>query len=275
MDNELLKELQKVELEILLEVDRVCKKHNIKYFLVSGTLLGAIRHKGFIPWDDDIDICMPVSDYRRFCKIAQEEIGENYFLQNYNTDYTNIWFAKIRKNGTTAIEAGHEARLNHQGVWVDIFPLIGVKKEEKWLRLVTKQANFAKWLLGKKLGLMEEEKLPVYKMLHRLLPLKVFRLFCKLIYKVTFKPSQRFDYCYYLWGSKNITARFISDLFDELCEVEFEGHMFPAPKRWDEYLTKVYGDYMTPPPPEKRTGGCHTISIVDLDNDYSKHMKNK
>ena len=142
-----IKDLQNVELEILLEVDRICKKHGVKYFLVSGTLLGAVRHKGFIPWDDDIDICMPVSDYRKFCKIAQEELGENFFFQSYETDFYDRWFAKIRKNNTTCIEKVYENSRLHQGVWIDIFPLIGVKNNEEWLKKTTKKARFAKKLL--------------------------------------------------------------------------------------------------------------------------------
>ncbi len=273
MDDKMLKDLQRVELEILLEVDRICKKHSIRYFLVSGTLLGAVRHKGFIPWDDDIDICMPMKDYKKFCKIIQKELKKDFFFQNYNTDITSIWFAKVRKNNTTAIEAGREKMMLHQGIWIDIFPLIGVKNDKKWLKDVTKRVTFAKRILGKKIGLMECASLPFFKKFHKFLPLNIFRLICDFVYGIHFKSHEKFSSCYYLWGSKNLQARFPSDLFDELCEVEFEGHMLPAPKRWDEYLTLVYGDYMTPPPPEKRNGGSHTISIVDLNKDYKYYTK--
>ena len=119
-----IKEMQKIELEMLLEVDRICKKFNIRYFLIAGTLLGAIRHKGFIPWDDDIDIIIPLNDYIKFCKVAEKELNKNYFLQNYKTDFTAMWYTKIRKNNTTAIQANHKNKLHHQGIWIDIFPLI-------------------------------------------------------------------------------------------------------------------------------------------------------
>ena len=269
-----IKELQSVELEILLEVDRICKKHNIKYFLVSGTLLGAIRHKGFIPWDDDIDICMPIKDYRRFCKIAVKELKEDYFLQNYKTDFINILFAKIRKNGTTAIEEGRESRPYHQGVWIDIFPLVAIKNDEKWIKRMTRTTLFAKNLLKKKLDWIEDhEKLPFYKKLHSFIPLSFIRFLVDLILNKTFKDHKKFDSCYYIWSKKNFYARFKSDLFDDIIDKEFENHMFPIPGKWHEYLAVVYGDYMTLPPVEKRNGGCHTISIVDTKKDYSVYTK--
>lgn len=90
--------LQKIELEILKKIDEVCKKHNIKYWIDSGTLLGAVRHKGFIPWDDDIDIAMLREDYEKFLKVAQKDFGNEYFLQTKNTDKKYpLFYAKVRK----------------------------------------------------------------------------------------------------------------------------------------------------------------------------------
>ncbi|MBQ8762663.1 MAG: LicD family protein [Clostridia bacterium] len=274
MDNTLLKDLQKVELEILLEVDRVCKKHNIKYFLVSGTLLGAIRHKGFIPWDDDIDICMPIKDYRKFCKVCKKELDKKYFLQNYETDLTSMLFTKIRKNGTTAIEESREHRPYHQGVWIDIFPLIAIKNDDKWIKRVTKTVLFAKKILKKKFDWIEEHnKLSFLKKMHRLIPLSFVRFFVGMILKTVCKDHKKYDSCYYIWSKKNFYARFKSDLFDDITKTEFEGYMLPVPSKWREYLTVVYGDYMKLPPVEKRNGGCHTISIIDLNTDYKNYTK--
>ena len=276
MDDKMLKDLQKVELEILLEVDRICRKHNIKYFLVSGTLLGAVRHKGFIPWDDDIDICMPRKEYKKFCKIACTEMKKEYFLQNSNTDYSDRWFAKVRKNNTTCIEKGYEKSPAHQGVWIDIFPLVGVHNTQQELNKATKLATFSKRLLSKRFAAFGGLKdLSAEKKILKFVPVCIIRAVAEAVMSIAFKNNDKYESCYYLWGDSKIRARFPSDLFDDLCEVEFEGHMFPAPKRWDEYLTMVYGDYMTPPPPEKRNGGCHTISIIDLNKDYRHYTKCK
>lgn len=123
-------DLQKVEFDILVEFDRICRKFNLKYFLFSGTLLGAVRHGGFIPWDDDIDVAMPINDYYKFVKICKTELGEDYFLQTYNTDYVNFWYAKIRKNNTTMLESGFENVNMHHGVWIDIFPYFCIEKDD-------------------------------------------------------------------------------------------------------------------------------------------------
>lgn len=272
MDNEILRELQNVELEILLDVDRVCKENNIEYFLVAGTLLGAVRHKGFIPWDDDIDICMPIKDYKKFCKIAPHKLKKEYFLQCSNTDFTEMWFAKVRKNNTTCIESGEEKKRKHQGVWIDIFPLIGVKNDKMWLDKATQKATLAKTLLKKRYSSFGSFKdLPLKKKILKMIPLKIVRMIANAIFNSVFKDHRKFEYCYYLWGSPRIKSTFKSYLFDELSCVEFEGHNLPAPKRWDEYLQVEYGDYMTPPPPENRNGGSHTISIVDLNKDYTHY----
>lgn len=274
MDNNVLKSLQSIELEILLEVDRICKKHNIKYFLVAGTLLGAIRHKGFIPWDDDVDICMPIEDYYKFCKVAKTELKKDYFLQNFKTDFSDRWFAKVRKSNTTCIEKGYINSKIHQGIWIDIFPLIGVKNDQKWLDSVTKKATFAKKLLSKRFSSTQAFKsLSIEKKILKFVPICIIRFVAELIYRTIFKKYHKYDYCYYLWGDSKIRSRFKSDLFDNICEIEFEGHLLPAPERWNEYLSIVYGDYMTPPPPEKRNGGSHTLEIVDVNKNYSDYLK--
>ena len=127
-----LRELQLVELEILKDFIRVCEELNVQYFLDSGTLLGCIRHKAFIPWDDDIDVSMPREDYEIFIKEGQKLLKDGYFLQNYNTDLEFIAnFSKIRNTDTTFIESSiKDLKINH-GVYIDIFPLDGYKPKEK------------------------------------------------------------------------------------------------------------------------------------------------
>ena len=238
MDDKVLKDLQKIELEILLEIDRICKKHGIRYFLIAGTLLGAVRHKGFIPWDDDIDICMPAKDYNKFSKLAVKELKTDYFIQNYETDLTSMLFTKIRRNGTTAIEENRENRPYHQGVWIDIFPLVAIKNDDRWIKRFTRNVLFAKNLLKKKTDwITEEDSLPFYKKLHRLLPLSLIRFFSGLILRTAYKNPEKYDSCYYIWSKKKFFARFKSDLFKNTSEMNFEGYMFTVPEKWDEYLT--------------------------------------
>ena len=130
-----LERLQKEEIDILNEIVRICDKNNIPYFLAAGTLLGAVRHSGFIPWDDDIDLFMLRDDYNKFIKCAINEINDNYFLQCHDTDkYYYSSFIKVRKNNTLMIEEENENRKIHRGIWVDIFPLDYVKDDSKILK---------------------------------------------------------------------------------------------------------------------------------------------
>lgn len=127
-----LREVQLFDLQILKDVVRVCDNNNIKYMISSGTLLGAVRHGGFIPWDDDTDIYMPLSDYKKFLKIAQRELGEKYFVQNYKTDknYSEMW-TQIRANGTTSMPVKAYKFDIHYGMCMDIFPAVGVSDAPK------------------------------------------------------------------------------------------------------------------------------------------------
>ncbi len=259
-----LKKLQHAELDILLEIDRICKKHGIEYSLNSGTLLGAVRHNGFIPWDDDIDITMPFDDYKKFCRVCKKEMHEPYFLQNHNTDNYHMWFAKVRKSGTLCLELGFENRKMHQGVWVDIFPLIGVRDDEKWVRRINRTVTPFRILMKKKMEDLPWKDRSLSSKLISVIPLPIVRLIVNAGYSLCFKDFRRFDKCFYLLQTKTIYPRFKSEWFISTCNVEFEGHMLPAPAGWHEYLTSVYGDYMTPPPPEKRNGGFHVISEVRL-----------
>lgn len=121
---------QKVMLDILIEVHKICVKHNITYWLEAGTLLGAVRHKGFIPWDDDIDISMPREDYEKFLEIAQRELPSDLFLQTNKTDpeYSRE-ITKVRKLNTLLIETGETGNENYcHGIFIDIFHMIIIKK---------------------------------------------------------------------------------------------------------------------------------------------------
>ena len=129
ISEENLKKLHEVEVEILDEVVRICDKYNLDYYLVGGTLIGAIRHKGFIPWDDDLDISMPRADYEKFLEVAPLELDEKYYLENrkYNEKF-HLPFTKIKKNNTEFRETFTSSLDNHKGIFVDIFPLDNVKK---------------------------------------------------------------------------------------------------------------------------------------------------
>ena len=121
-DNDLYK-LKSEEIKILDYFVDICDKNNLHYYLMYGTLLGAVRHKGFIPWDDDIDVCMPPEDYQQFLRIFKND--DRFFLQTVQTDkYYHTLFAKIRENHTCMIEKENTYMPIHKGINIDIFPLI-------------------------------------------------------------------------------------------------------------------------------------------------------
>jgi lipopolysaccharide cholinephosphotransferase len=122
-----LERLQRHQLQVALHVRNLCERHGIRYFLVAGTLLGAVRHQGFIPWDDDLDIGMLREDYDRFIELAQNELPEDYFVQTYMSDpFMPLPYAKIRVNGTVLREVASRDCQWHSGIFIDIFPFDGV-----------------------------------------------------------------------------------------------------------------------------------------------------
>ena len=145
-----MNDLQKCQLNILKDFIKVCEKNNLRYYLVSGTCLGAVRHQGFIPWDDDIDVGMPREDYNKLITL-QKDFNERYFIQTYKTDKKYLYnFAKIRDSETTYIENNFMTTQINHGVWLDVFPLDGFSYEyedsEKFEKLVKK--TWRKTILG-------------------------------------------------------------------------------------------------------------------------------
>ncbi len=265
-----MNQLQEKQLEILLEIDRACKKHNITYMLDGGTLLGAIRHKGFIPWDDDLDIMMNLKDYKKFLKVAEKELNSKFFLQCCDTDRWYLMYTKIRMNGTTMIEQNYEKINFHQGIWVDIFPIVGLDKDEKKLKNKNKALSFSNLLLQDAFFDVTPN-LSVKLKAIKLIPLSLRRTVAKIIRWFIFKNIKNYEYADTYWGF-DLTPRFRSKWFEEVTYKQFEGHSFPVPKMYDEFLSCLYGDYMTPPPPDKRNGG-HYISVLDFEKSYEEYIK--
>ena len=250
-------ELQDIELAILKDVAAVCQKHNIKFFLGEGTLLGAIRHNGFIPWDDDVDIIMERSEYERFLKIAQEELGDTYKVQ-HPTTVKSYWspFIKIRKvKGDIKYRQQHIAHLTTEnGPYIDIFPMEYVP--ELMSKEIKKTAFFVRYYRGMityKLGLRKPKK---FKR-------KILKL-ASHFYSIE-KLHKRLNETFTHFGTdeKEYMATFASyhPLKRQICKSEnykeaimwdFEDTKMPVPVGYDEILTTIYGDYMTPPPEEKR-----------------------
>ena len=226
-----IEDAKQIELEILDYIDTLCKKHNINYIINYGTLIGAVRHQGFIPWDDDIDLSMPREDYQRFITIFQKEKSK-YKLLSLETDknYFNN-FIKITDSTTKIIDT-RNTKTYESGVFIDIFPMDRFD-DPKVIDTCYKLESF-------KLLSFSKHKNIVYKE----------------IQKYSRENGQYMAFIPSKFKEKEV---FPVDTFKELILTEFEGRMLPVPKKYDQFLTQMYGDYMTPPSKEMQEWYSHSI----------------
>jgi len=262
-----LRQAQLVMLRMLRVVDYICRQHDIPYWLCSGTLLGAVRHQGFIPWDDDLDIAMLREDYERFLKIALESLPADMFLQTKETEPAFDIFSlpcKIRDTKSLIISHNSKNRPYHQGIFIDIFPfdrfhLNGFRrKKEVWLKIYYN-------LLCRSFNAELEKDKSFFKMIvswfkpvfHYLL-IKYRRKVAPVIQGNKKLPDNQ---CFVGHGFDTQWLRSfrMHDIFP-LQKITFENNMFFAPGNVDAYLKHIYGDtYMTPPPEKERTPSHGTI----------------
>ena len=246
-----LEELKNIQKEVLNEVVTFCNDNNIRYFLAYGTLLGAIRHKGYIPWDDDIDIHMPRPDYEKFIELYNKKKNSNYQVVTHELDKRYAMpFAKIFRKGTLVKEFFYKQ--SQFGVYVDIFPLDGIKK--RWQAYVCGQCIRFMYIKTSvfcdRQTFSRKARLLITKMI--LLPFS-----SHFILKAMKKIATKYDYekcgevCSF--GSRTAMREILPrEVFEEHINVTFEGNEYRAPKGYDKYLTYKYGDYMQLPPEEQR-----------------------
>lgn len=253
MDAKTLRRLQEMELELLLEVDRICRKNNIKYTICGGTLLGAVRHKGFIPWDDDADIRMLYTEYKRFKEACQNNLDhQRFFLQDFDSDPKYRWgYAKLLKKGTKYIRTGQEELGMKNGVWIDIFITDGIPNS-KLMRILHNGYCFViRKLLWAPVGKKSchSRLLRIWYSLLAKIPRSVPVAGIKLSRKLF--PEEKCQNLRALTfpGKINGLKR---RWMEELTELEFEGHMLYAPKEYEAWLEQTYGDYRKLPPVEER-----------------------
>ena len=258
MDKETLAKVQKIQLEMAKDIKRVCEENGIRYFLYRGTFLGAVRHKGVIPWDDDMDFGFLREDYDKFCRIAPEKLGEQYCFQDWNTDENYAHpFGKVRKRGTVFVEAKC-ARLPENGVYIDIYPLDFAPEDEKERSLLAKKLLHLYRLKLMKSGYtpwMEDTKIIWKKrigyMAYQFAALffsqkKLIGIYETLVRKVAAGNTL------YEQSALPIAYYFDRSWCENLKEYPYEDTTFAGPENFDAFLSSLYGDYMQPPPEDKR-----------------------
>lgn len=266
VNNLLLKKIQKIQIEMLIEVDRICKKNNISYNIIAGTLLGAVRHCGYIPWDDDADVALLREEYDKFVRACKQDLDKTRFIfQDFTVTEGYRWgYGKLRRKGTRVVRKGQEHMQYHSGVFIDIFPLDFVP-DQKIKRLVwTFQCFFVRKILWSKVGRRIEKnyfKRALYIILS-LIPEKNVLLFLQsmidygkgrtssLVRILTFPPPKgKFGY-YRRW-------------YESSSQYKFENIVLDGINHYDAYLSYKYGNYMDLPPLDQRK--VHPFSECNLE----------
>ena len=266
------KKIWAIELDLLREFDRVCKKYNLKYYMWFGSLIGAIRHHGFIPWDDDLDVAMLREDYERFMEVAKDEFKAPYFLQTPYTDEGYYYsYIKLRNSNSTALSKAFQYQPFNQGLFLDIFPLDYTDEAEmedrytKVKKLAIQNTQYMK-LSNPEITIKNEDK-------ERLLksdPIVVYEMIQKLAmnhFNVP-KPYRALavwtmsDWHKYLYDA---------DCFENSKECDFEGLKVLVPGRYDNILRIMYGDYMKLPDMEQRVS-WHPGAIFEPDIPYKDYL---
>lgn len=267
-----LRTLQLTQLEMLKIFDGFCREYGLHYSLYAGTLLGAVRHRGFIPWDDDLDVCMARNEYDRFVALWHETPYSGYILQNKETTPAfSQSFTKLRKDHTTFLQSKEEAGAYHTGIFIDIFPIDRVpsSKLSRWM---------FKWNCMKYQLLTREHIPPKSGALTRFACTLI--LLCtpkrnratdrqKLLRKITKYDGNNTLETIAIEVMSTINCPMAANMLSDYTYLPFEDGEFMCFAGWDEYLRRKYNDYMQLPPEEERAWKHHPF-LIDFEHNYEE-----
>ncbi|MBQ5841008.1 MAG: LicD family protein [Clostridia bacterium] len=270
-----MKAVWAVQLDLLEQLGQVCQKHGLRYFASGGTLLGAVRHKGYIPWDDDIDIQMPREDYERLLQVAPTEFAEPYFFQ---TAYNDVQFsrghAQLRNSNTTAIMLTEKGKYSfNQGIFIDIFPLDGVGDTASALAKQRKRVQFWNRLLSLTVRYPANTNKSFAKgLLHGILRWLPYRPLYRRMEKACrqYEGASTERVALISFDAYNDKLVFPRRCLEETVWLPFESTTIPAPAGYDEMLTIQYGDYMT----MRQENTYHGGLLFDTERCYVDYIRN-
>lgn len=274
ISDETLEQLKITLLEIMSDFDAFCKTHQLSYFLIGGTLLGAVRHKGFIPWDDDLDVVMPRDDYQRFIKLFHEEAQTKYVIQSIETD-ENYWlpFAKLRKNLTLYDDLPTRYVESHRGIFIDIFPLDhaqepdhkGQGRKVKLAKLLRKIADFKTTALFSKYTGSKGKYLVKNTVATLFKPFSTHQILMWQKRIITSLGNAESDYYINVGSQYNFKKQTMpKDVYHPPKQLEFEGRSFDVPGEYEVVLKRIFSEnYMELPPEDKRQTHAPARIIFD------------
>lgn len=272
MENDLRK-LQMTQLEMLKILNKICEKHDIKLFLNGGTMLGAVRHQGFIPWDDDLDVMLTRKDFDKLEKVIRNELPKEYYYQSIDDKNCGFIFSKIRKNNTLCIEKYAEDIDMHHGIWIDIFVYDNIPNNKLLAFIYYYIVQYYRYMLILKVDfkLLDCHSILI-KMIYQTAKL-VSKLYSEEYLKKRIKKlmtrykDKNTKYSVSLGG----TTRFYvaNEEFNSNKKLKFEDGKYYVTKNPDKYLTDAYGDYMKLPSEEKRVN-VHNLDKIVFDTKKQK-----
>ena len=270
-----IRPLQMKQLQILKELKRVCNKNDLTYFLGFGSLLGAIRHEGFIPWDDDIDVCMGYKDYVALDEACKRDLGEDFFLQSEKSDpESHMTFKKLMLNNTTLIHEDYAHKDMHHGISIDIYPVFHAADDEKARK---KQIICATVYLLLVVGEPPRNHGKLMKVGGKILLVLLKGDVGRKTKEYCYREMIRYEnvethYRVMFYGNINNTCRvYPAEYFEGTVLRKFEDDEFSVPKEYDGYLKLRYGDYMKLPPESEQGVKLDHLLKIDTENSYEKY----
>lgn len=257
----MLKKIQTTEYDILKEFDRICKKHNIKYFIGQGTLLGAAKYKGFIPWDDDIDLLVPQKELKKVFDVFDNEADKRYMLTNYKREkYYPLSWAKIRDKNTLSRPYRYKDLQINWGICIDLFSIFSLNNNKFLRKLEYINYKFANKLLLAEFTRFEDGHGLFVRMLEKI-PRRLRHFHMDMTLKALSLNKDNSKYVMVNCKGVKIFKRDI--FFGEEKFLSFEDGIYPVPYNYHEYLTANFGDYMAPLPKEQQRG--HEDRLGDIE----------